>query len=121
MIVVEKLINTLRPLVDNKIYRQGTFSENKEYPKLFITFWENESNDKSHYDNVITHGIRHLFDVNVYGSYDEEVYDTLDLIITALKNNGFIVDGKGIDVPSDEPNFIGRHIDVIYLDYGKEN
>ena len=25
------------------------------------------------------------------------------------------------DIPSDEPDFIGRHIDVIYLDYEKEN
>lgn len=119
--VVDKLINVLNPLVDNKVYRQGSFSESDKYPKLFITFWENESSDQSHYDNIKTLGYKHNFDVNVYGNDADEVYDTMNDVITALKNNGFIVDGKGFDIPSDEPDFIGRHIDVIYLDYKKEN
>lgn len=119
--VVDKLISVLGPIVSNKVYRQGSFSENDEYPKLFITFWENESDDKSHYDNKLVLGYRHSFDVNVYGSDADEVYDTLEQAKTLLENNGFLVDGKGIDVPSDEPSFIGRHIDVIYLDYKKES
>jgi hypothetical protein len=56
----------------------------------------------------------------VYGNNSKEVYNTLEQVITTLKNNGFLVDGKGIDVPSDEPNYIGRHINAIYVDYGKE-
>ncbi|MBR0038950.1 MAG: hypothetical protein IJP71_02975 [Lachnospiraceae bacterium] len=118
--VVEKLIEILDPLVDNKVYRQGSFSENQKYPSLFITIWENESSDKSHYDNNKTIGYEHDFDVNVYGNNSKEVYNTLEQVITALKNNDFLVDGKGIDAPSDEPNYIGRHINAIYVDYGKE-
>ena len=118
--VVEKLIEILDPLVDSKVYRQGSFSENQKYPSLFITIWENESSDKSHYDNNKTIGYEHDFDVNVYGNNPKEVYNTLEQVITTLKNNGFLVDGKGIDVSSDEPNYIGRHINAIYVDYGKE-
>lgn len=118
--VVDKLINVLNSLVDSKVYRQGSFSESDKYPNLFITFWENESSDKGHYDNKEVVGVEHNFDVNVYGSDDEEVYNTMDSVITALKGNGFIVDGKGFDIPSDEPNYIGRHIETIYLDYEKE-
>ncbi len=118
--VVDKLITALNPLVDSKVYRQGSFSESDKYPNIFITFWENESSDQSHYDNNVTLGYKHSFDVNVYGSDADEVYGTLENVIEVLKNNGFIIDGKGFDVPSDEPNFIGRHIDVLYLDYEKE-
>ena len=115
--VVDKLLEILEPLVDNKVYRQGSFSESDKYPKLFITYWENESEDKGHYDNKKVVGCAHSFDVNVYGSKVDEVYDTTGNVITALKDNGFMVDGKGIDVPSDEPNFKGRHIEAIYVDY----
>ena len=118
--VVDKLVEILGPLVDDQVYRQGSFSEGQKYPRIFITFWENESSDNGHYDNNKTIGYTHDFDVNVYGDNPYDVYSTLEQVITTLKNNDFIVDGKGIDVPSDEPNYIGRHINVIYVDYGKE-
>lgn len=118
--VVDKLVEILEPLVNNQVYRQGSFLEGQEYPNLFITFWENESSDKGHYDNNKTVGYTHDFDVNVYGNNSDTVYNTLEQVITTLKNNGFIVDGKGIDVPSDEPNYKGRHINAIFVDYGKE-
>ena len=117
--VVDKLINVLNPLVDSKVYRQGSFSESDKYPNLFITFWENESSDKGHYDNTKVVGVAHSFDVNVYGSDADEVYKTMEDVIGALKGFNFMVDGKGEDVPSDEPNFIGRHIETIYVDYEK--
>lgn len=117
--VVDKLLSILEPLVDSKVYRQGSFTENNKYPKLFITFWENESNDTGKYDNKKVVGVTHSFDVNVYGSDVDEVYETMDNVITALKSFNFMVDGKGEDVPSDEPNFIGRHIETIYVDYEK--
>ena len=115
--VVDKLLSILEPLVDNEVYRQGSFSENTKYPKLFITYWENESEDKGHYDNKKVIGVTHSFDVNVYGSDADEVYDTMEDVITALKSFDFMVDGKGEDCPSDEPNYIGRHIETIYVDY----
>ena len=115
--VVDDLINLLSPIVNGKVYRQGSFTENQKYPNLFISFWENESNDKSHYDNNITHGYEHNFDVNVYGNNADEVYNTLETVIETLKNKYYIVNGKGIDVPSDEPNFIGRHIEAIFVEY----
>ena len=33
-----------------------------------------------------------------------------------LKNNGFIISGKGSDIPSDEPTHTGRGIEVEFLE-----
>jgi hypothetical protein len=33
-----------------------------------------------------------------------------------LKNNGFIISGKGYDIPSDEPTHTGRGIEVGFLE-----
>lgn len=111
--VVDDLINILNPLVDNKVYRQGSLTE--DYPKLFITFWEVESRDKSHYDNKPSSYI-YNFDVNVYGQNANEVYNTLESAINILKLHGFIISGKGIDVPSDNVDYIGRHIEIIKIE-----
>ncbi|MCQ2609195.1 MAG: hypothetical protein MJ151_00120 [Lachnospiraceae bacterium] len=111
--VVDDLINVLNPLVDNNVYRQGTVT--KEYPDLFITFFEVVSKGGSHYDNKPNSNI-YNFDVNVYGKDVDAVYNTLDSAIAVLKENGFIVDGKGIDVPSDDAEYIGRHIEIIKIE-----
>lgn len=113
--VVDKLIEVVAPVVNNKVYRQGSLSESK-YPDLFATFWENESNDGNHYDDKTTASYNYNFDLNIYGSDVELVYETMEKCITTLKENGFLVNGKGIDIASDEPDFIGRHIEVEYFE-----
>ena len=114
--VVDKLIEVVSPLVDNKMYRQGSLTENDKYPELFATFWENESGDGNHYDNKITASYDYNFDLNIYGSDVELVYETMEKAIFTLKENNFIVNGKGFDIASDEPNYIGRHIEVLYFE-----
>ncbi len=111
--IVDELINILNPLVDDNVYRQGTVT--KDYPELFITFYEVVSKGGSHYDNKSNSCI-YNFDVNVYGKDADTVYSTLDSAIEILKENGFIVDGKGIDVPSDNVEYIGRHIEIIKIE-----
>lgn len=118
--IVDKLIEIVSPLVDNKVFRQGSLSEKDTYPELFITFWENNSSDGNHYDNNIANGYKYDFDLNVYGSDVEKVYKTMKDAIDLLKDNGFLVNGQGFDIGSDEPNYIGRHVEVVYYDYEKE-
>lgn len=111
--VVDELIGILEPLVNNKVYRQGSLAT--EYPSLFITFFEVESKDNSHYDNK-ARSYRYDFDVNVYGNTPSDVYDKMEEVINVLKTNGYIVSGKGIDIPCDDKNFIGRHIEIIKIE-----
>lgn len=119
--VVDKLIETVAPFVNNKVYRQGSLTENDKYPELFATFFENESGDGNHYDNTETASYNFDFDLNIYGSDVELVYETMEKVITELKKQKFIVYGKGFDIDSDEPNFIGRHIQVYYFEREVEN
>lgn len=118
--VVDKLIQVVSPFVNGKVYRQGSFTEKDTYPSLFITFWENESSDGNHYNNQEVNGYKYDFDLNVYGNNTNQVYETMEKVILALKNNDFIVEGQGFDIGSDEPNYIGRHVQVYYIDYTKE-
>ena len=115
--VVDTLIKLLNTLTVDKVLRQGTLLLDETYPELFITFWENESYDGNHYDNNKENGVIYDFDINVYGSDFKKVYQTMEEAIELLKANNFIVNGKGYDIPSDEPNFIGRHINIKYIEY----
>lgn len=97
------------------VFLQGSLNENEAYPESFFTFWNNETPDGSHYDNEAINYIWN-FDVNFY-SVDPELVNTMLLNAKALlKQNGFIVGGKGYDVASDEPTHTGRGINVLIIE-----
>lgn len=95
---------------------QGTLTKEEAYPESFFTIWNNETLDGNHYDNE---PIGYIWDFTIYFySTDPALVNTK--IVDAknlLKQNGWVVAGKGYDVPSDEPTHTGRAIDVLY----KEN
>lgn len=97
------------------VFLQGTLNENEAYPDSFFTFWNNESSDAAHYDN---NAIRYTwnFDVNFYSVDPALVNAKLLEAKTLLKQNGFIVPGKGHDLYSDEPTHTGRGITVLIND-----
>lgn len=97
------------------VFLQGSLSENEAYPESFFTFWNNETPDGSHYDNEAINYVWN-FDVNFY-SIDPDLVNTMLLNAKALlKQNGFIVGGKGYDVASDEPTHTGRGMNVLIID-----
>lgn len=97
------------------VYLQGSLSEDEAYPESFFTFWNNESYDNNHYDNEAA-SYTWSFDVNFY-SVDPELVNTMLLSAKAtLKQNGWIVGGKGYDVASDEPTHTGRGINALYFE-----
>lgn len=98
-----------------EVYRQGSMSDDEEYPETFFTFWNNDSPDHSHYDNS-DYGTDWDFDVNVYSIDPALTYSLLTDVRTALKAAGWIVPSKGHDVASDEPTHTGRGINVFYLE-----
>ena len=112
------MVNTLIELLESfnyPVYRQGSMQDDEAYPDTFITFWNVASEDVMNYDND-ARGTAWYFNVNTYSNDPDTTYELLDEIISALKENGWLVGGKGRDLASDEPTHTGRGIDVIYLE-----
>ena len=104
------LIETLESL-GFKIFQQGSLEEEEPYPDSFFTFWNNSSDGSAFYDNE-AHSYIWDFDLNFYSINPNLVNSTLIQAKKILKEKGFIVDGKGHDVMSDEPTHTGRGINV---------
>ena len=98
---------------------QGTLTEQEAYPQSFFTFWNDSADDGSHYDNE---AINFVWEFTVYFySTDSSLVNTMLLEAKKLlKHNGWIVGGKGYDVPSDEISHTGRAIDVLFIELNKE-
>lgn len=94
---------------------QGSFAENEQYPDSFFTFWNNDTTDGAHYDNGAISYVWD-FDVNFYSTNPTLVNSILLDVRTLLKNNGWIISGKGYDVDADEPTHTGRAINAIYVE-----
>lgn len=107
----EQLIEILETICPN-VYLQGTLAENAEYPESFITFWTNYTDDNSFYDDN-PHNEIWNFTIIFYSSNPTLVGTKPAAIRAALKNAGFIPQGKGHDIPSDNPEFTGWAMDFI--------
>lgn len=94
---------------------QGSIQENEAYPDSFFTFWTNDSYDGNHYDNEPISCIWY-FDINFYSTDPALVNSILLEAKTLLKQNGFIISGKGYDVASDEPTHTGRGINAYIIE-----
>lgn len=112
--VKQLLIDTLAPF-GYPIYLQGSLGADEAYPATFFTFWNNETNDAAFYDNGETETIW-VFDLNVYSSDPSVVNSVLREAKGMLKAVGFIVDGLGYDLVSDEPTHTGRGIELYYIE-----
>ena len=116
MNVKDLLIETIQDEYDYPVIQQGSMSDDEAYPDSFFTFFNNSSEDSSFYDNVESRTIWD-FDLNIY-SVDPDIVNTaLATLKPKLKENGFIVSGKGYDLISDEPSHTGRGINVIYVEF----
>lgn len=98
------------------VYRQGSMSDDETYPPTFFTFWNSDSPDHSHYDNS-DYGTEWNFNIYVYSNNPELTYSLLAEAREALKAAGWICQGKGYDVQSDEETHTGRGLEVIYLQF----
>lgn len=95
------------------VYLQGSLTGS--YPDSFFTIWNDDTNDGAHYDN---NAITCIWDFTVYFySVDPiKVNTVLDEIKRLLRSNGWIVGGKGRDVPTDEPSHTGRSLEVKFIE-----
>lgn len=110
----KRLIETLEKL-GYPVYLQGTMPEDEKYPASFITFFTNDSDDAAHFDNEPV-GVAWQYQVIFYSS-DPHLIETVPAEIRAsLRRAGFIPQGYGRDIPSDEPTHAGWAMEFYYLE-----
>lgn len=111
--MLENLIQLLESEYSYPVYLQGSMSADASYPDHFFTYWINESNDDSHYDNN-GNAIVWDYDLNFYSNDPLKVHSMMLNIKKLLKQNNFIVSGAGYSVMSDETTHTGRGLNVLY-------
>lgn len=109
------LINTLSDAYDYPVIQQGSLSTDDAYPDSFFTFWNNSTNDDAFFDNAETETIWD-FDLNFYSIDPDLVNNVLLTAKQTLKSVGFIPDGSGYDVMSDEHTHTGRGMNLLYIE-----
>lgn len=113
----QKLINAIKLcgfIPGKTFFLQGTLGDNA-YPDLFATYWTDYTSDNAHYDDDV-HSVDWSFSVIIYGTTPEKIIEKADEIRAALKASGFIPQGKGQDIPSDEPTHTGWAMDFIFTE-----
>jgi len=105
---------------DYPVYRTGSMTEDEQWPKVFITFWQWTGNSIRHYDNRL-YNYTMEFDINVYGSDTNAVYVAVENMVYLFKNNGFNIINYTRDRPSGRPDYIGQGITVQYINYQNIN
>ena len=110
--IKDLLITTLESL-KYPVYLQGSMDADAAYPDSFFTFWNNSTDDLNHYDNQPI-AYEWDFDVNFYSDDPDMVNTVLLTAKTALQAAGFIINGKGHDLPTDVITHTGRGMSVLY-------
>lgn len=95
--------------------RQGSYSDASEYPPSFFTFWNFETPEEGHYDNDAHRAIWN-WQIYYYTNNPATLYSTMDEFIRLAKEAGFIIEGRGTDIPSDRPDYPGRMITIKYIE-----
>lgn len=110
----DRLIDLLQ-VICPVVIRQGSLTDDDDYPDTFITFWNNDEHEHSAYDND-TSNVLFDYDVNVYSSDPNTTYNLLNDARNLLKDNGFKPVSRGYDVASDVNTHTGRGMNVVILD-----
>lgn len=105
----EKLIDILERFCPN-VFLQGSMNPAEAYPSEFVTFFVTYTDDDAHYDNAV-HAVSWHFAVIYYSDDPLQVNTKPFEIAAALKAAGFVQQGKGSDILSDEPSHTGWAMD----------
>lgn len=108
------LLNTLDETFHLPVYLQGSLSDSDDYPAAFFTYFNNYTDDDAFYDNN-EHQVIWNFDLNFYSNDPVLVNTILLQAKAALKAVGFIPDGSGHDVLSDEVTHTGRGLTLLFI------
>lgn len=118
MTVKTKLISILEE-IQKPVILQGSMAENAAYPDSFITFFVSNTEDNAHYDNDTKKWAWDIQIVN-YSNNPLTVAEQAEQIRKRLKEAGFIPQGKGYDIASNEPTHTGWANDYFYIENESE-
>lgn len=107
----KKLISALETF-GYPVMLQGSLNHDEVYPDTFITFWCNGTEYRFHFDNDAL-SAEWSFSVILYSNNPTLVNTKPSEILAVLKSAGFIPQGKGNDIPSDESSHTGWAMEVI--------
>lgn len=96
------------------IYRAGSYTEDDDWPTVFITFWQWTGRGVTFYDNQLYSSTME-FDINIYGSDVQAVYDAIESCVGLFKENSFNIVNYTRDRPSGRPDYIGQGITIQYI------
>lgn len=111
----QRLVDVLGDKFKFPVIQQGSLLDDEAYPADFFTFWNSNSTSAQFYDDD-EYATIWEFELNFYSNNPEHVNSYLLLAKKELKALGWIIDGKGYDVRSDEPTHTGRGILMTYLE-----
>lgn len=94
---------------------QGTLSQETPYPDEFVTFWTDYTADNSHFDNGVNSVDWH-FTVILYSDDPATIMSRAKEILENLRAAGFIPQGRGQDIPSDEETHTGWAMEFICVE-----
>lgn len=109
----ELLIQTLEAF-GFPVFLHGTLGENEPFPPTFFTFTTLASDDAFEFDDEPTHTAWE-YQVILYSDDPQQLGQLAAESRAALKAAGFIPQGKGIDIQSEEPTHTGWVADYKYL------
>lgn len=109
------LFDTLKQF-DYPVFLQGSLNADEPYPATFITYFNDDTANLSHYDDKPV-SYEWDFAVNFYTNDPALMLTKPEEIRQALRAAGFIPQGKWHDVLSDEPTHTGVGIDILYFEF----
>ncbi len=95
--------------------RQGSYNDGDELPPSFFTFWNVDTPEGGYYDNEAHQAVWYWY-IYFYTTDPAILYSKLDELIKLCKAAGFVVDGRGKDIASGEPNYLGRYVPIKYVE-----
>lgn len=116
--MINQLIIDALASLNYPVILQGSMAPEAEYPDTFISFQTMTSETQESFDNEEALTAWDI-NINIYSRDPAKVRDLATQSRTLLKAAGFIPQGKGFDLVSNEPGFIGWANDYYYLE--KEN
>lgn len=101
----DEIYNTLAAL-GYPVFLHGTLGENEPFPETFITYTTVDSPDAFPFDDAPTHTVW-VYQIIIYSSDRQTLEQVAASSRAALKAAGFIPQGKGRDIPSEETTHTG--------------
>ena len=110
---MEDLLKSTLGALGYPVRIQGSLLPDESYPESFFTYW-NDSADGSGFYNNAEDAIVWAYSLNFYSTDFGLINSVLLEAKKLLRAKGFTVSGAGYDVLSDEPEYAGRGITVLY-------